>query len=226
MRCARPAVVLVLMALLAVAASAVGLGASSVDASSYIYDRDSPDGPPAVRAGIDPVADLVEQPGGAARGRSAYGYDDAANLSRASGLPGGYRLAPRALPAGPRLAEIGPAGNPGLVGRGSYSGGGVLRHYSDDVGRAGIEGSGVIRPGADGRVYVTPTRYGSGAQAQAEIAFGRTPTGYFEIPESRLPGLQGPHRVDPWGGQPGGGVECWVTCPVNAEGLKWFPIEP
>jgi hypothetical protein len=74
-------------------------------------------------------------------------------------------------------------------------------------------------------VYVTPTRYGSGAQAQAELALGRTPSGYFEIPQSRLPGLQGPHRVEPWADQPGGGVECWVTCSVNAESLKWFPID-
>jgi hypothetical protein len=125
--------------------------------------------------------------------------------TRAADVATGLRVAPRAV---------------------AGSGDGVLRHYTDDVGRVGIESSGAIRPGADGRVYVTPTRYSGGAQAQAELALGRTPTGYFEVPRARLPGLQGPRRVDPWAGQPGGGVECWVTCSVEAEGLKWFPFAP
>jgi RHS repeat-associated protein len=101
----------------------------------------------------------------------------------------------------------------------------IFYHYTDEAGRAGIEAAGEINPGATtGRVFVSSTEYSDAATAQAELALPRSPTGYFEIPESRLPGLTEPSTVDPNVGQPGGGLECWVTCSVDVSGLKFVPF--
>jgi hypothetical protein len=104
----------------------------------------------------------------------------------------------------------------------------ILYHYTDEAGRAGIEASGQINPGAgSGKVFVSPTQYADAATAQAELSLPRPPTaGYFEIPESRLPGLTDPSPVRADYGQPGGGLECWVTCPVDLRGLKFVPWAP
>jgi RHS repeat-associated protein len=97
----------------------------------------------------------------------------------------------------------------------------LLYHYTNDAGRAGIQASGAIRPGASGRVFVSPTRYTDAARAQSELALPRTPTSVIEIPASRLPGLTKPTVVQPGPGGPGGGLECWVTCRVNVRGLPF-----
>ncbi len=47
----------------------------------------------------------------------------------------------------------------------------------------------------------------------------KEPEGYFDIPLSRLPGATRPTRVRPANGQPGGGLECTVSCPVDVRGL-------
>jgi hypothetical protein len=91
----------------------------------------------------------------------------------------------------------------------------VFNHYTNEASRAGIDASGQINPGAtSGRVFLSPSAYADPITAQSELALPGTPTaGYYQIPESRLPGF----------GQPGGGLECWVTCPVNITGLKFVP---
>ena len=96
-------------------------------------------------------------------------------------------------------------------------------HYTDERGRVGIQRSETIKP-SNGRVYVSPTRYGSGQQAQRELGLAREPSGFFEVPGNRLPGLQGPGPVKPTTTQPGGGVECFVTCSVDARGLDYTPL--
>jgi RHS repeat-associated protein len=120
------------------------------------------------------------------------------------------------------IVAIGVATSTGGQGENAAS---AFLHYTTAAGQAGIEASGTIRPGVDGRVYVTPTMYLTGAQAQTSLSLRATPTGYFVIPMSRLPGLQGPSTVTPHWGQPGGGTEYWVTTAVNAVGLRWVPIE-
>jgi hypothetical protein len=95
----------------------------------------------------------------------------------------------------------------------------IFRHYTTDEGFAGITESGVIRPSAGG-VYVTPTVYPSGAMAQKALELRRTPTGFFAIPQSRLPGLT------PQPPTSGGGIQFTAPGPVNATGLRWVPIGP
>jgi hypothetical protein len=102
----------------------------------------------------------------------------------------------------------------------------VLRHYTTDQGRIGIQADGVIRTGLSGRIYFTPTVYTSAASALADLALPQTPAGYFEIPRDRITDLEGPSCVDPGNGQPGGGIEYWTTHPIDATGLRWVEIAP
>lgn len=95
-----------------------------------------------------------------------------------------------------------------------------FRHYTDDLGAAGIQSSGVIRPSSDGIVYVTPTLYRSGAEARQALELRQTPVGYFLVPRSRLPGLA------PLPPTSGGGIQYGAPGPVNATGLDYIPIGP
>jgi hypothetical protein len=102
-----------------------------------------------------------------------------------------------------------------------------FNHYTNEAGRAGIQRTGTIIPSSDGFVYVTPTVYTSGAAAQAELSLSRTPTGYFQLPRSNLPGLTPAGRVPPGSaGQPGGGIQFVVPGPVRINGAPWVPIGP
>lgn len=96
----------------------------------------------------------------------------------------------------------------------------IFRHYTTEEGFLGITESGVIRPSADRLVYVTPTIYTSSAAAQKALELSRTPAGFFEIPQSRLPGLT------PQPPTSGGGIQFTAPGPVNATGLRWVPIGP
>jgi len=85
---------------------------------------------------------------------------------------------------------------------------------------------GTIIPSGDGFVYVTPTGYTSGATAQSQLSLSRTPTGYFQLPRSNLPGLTPAGQVPPGNGQPGGGIQFVVPGPVSINGARWVPIGP
>lgn len=102
----------------------------------------------------------------------------------------------------------------------------TLRHYTDEDGRSGIEASGVIRRGPDGRVFLTRDVYSSGREAQLSLALARRPTGFFDVPEDRLVGLSEERVVSAHHGQPGGGREAFVEHPVDASGLRWEAMEP
>jgi len=93
-------------------------------------------------------------------------------------------------------------------------------------GREGIEMSGLILPGRNGRVYVTPDEYDTADEAQRRLALHRRPTGYFEVPRARLSGLSEPEEVHPHNGQPGGGREQYVDHAVDASRLPWHEVEP
>lgn len=102
----------------------------------------------------------------------------------------------------------------------------LFYHYTDEAGRAGISRTGTILPSDDGFVYLTPTVYTSGTDAQAELALRRTPTGYFPLPRSTLPGLTPAGTVPPSNGQPGGGEQFVVPGPVPVDPTRWIPIKP
>ncbi len=101
-----------------------------------------------------------------------------------------------------------------------------MRHYTDDIGRRGIERLGLITPSADGRVYLSPDAYVSGVDARDRLALRGTPTGYFVVPDDRLEGVTDLRRVEPAHGLPGGGSEVYVTHAVDASGLPWIEVGP
>lgn len=100
----------------------------------------------------------------------------------------------------------------------------ALRHYTDAVGKEGIEMAGYIDPGLDGRVYVTADEYESAGEAMRKLALPRRPAGCYVIPRDRLLGLSKPSKVGPRHGQPGGGAEQHVTHPIDAASLRWIPL--
>jgi hypothetical protein len=100
----------------------------------------------------------------------------------------------------------------------------MLRHYTTRRAGRAIEEDGQIVPGRSGQIWVTPDRYDSGVEAMKRLALDKEPEGFFEIPLSRLPGVTKPSRVRPANGQPGGGLECTVSCPVDVRGLPFRRI--
>ena len=114
-----------------------------------------------------------------------------------------------------------PAGCPSSQGDNNLT---YLNHYTNNVGRAGIMAMGAVRPSGNGNVYVTPDVYGTGSAAQAHLALGQTPTGYFRIPMKNFYSLNGPTEVQRASQQPGGGVEYTNTGPVSISGAQWIDI--
>jgi len=102
----------------------------------------------------------------------------------------------------------------------------TVRHYTTSERARQIEKSGEIRPGASGKAYFTPDRYSSATDAQRGLALPTKPEGYFEVPLSRLRSPSPMRRVDPNFGQPGGGLECTVTCPTDVSGLRFRRVRP
>ena len=100
----------------------------------------------------------------------------------------------------------------------------TLRHYTTRRAGRAIEEDGQIVPGRSGKIWVTPDRYDSGGEAMKRLALNKEPEGFFEIPLSRLPGVTKPSRVGPANRQPGGGLECTVSCPVDVRGLPFRGI--
>jgi hypothetical protein len=90
--------------------------------------------------------------------------------------------------------------------------GSTLLHYTTADRAEQIIGDGEINPSADGNTYLTPDRYTEGSTAQSRLSMGTKPEGYIEVP--RPAGAPGPSVVDPFNGQPGGGLEVPVPGPV------------
>lgn len=74
---------------------------------------------------------------------------------------------------------------------------GVLRHYTDEIGKAGIEMTGEIRPGTEGSIYLTPDQFGSASEAQRRLALPRLPVGYYFVPQVSIVDATQPERVAP-----------------------------
>lgn len=99
-------------------------------------------------------------------------------------------------------------------------------HYTPEEGRIGIMESGYIyRSGKDNLVFMTIVKYGSGAEAQAKLAMGRTPSGYFSVPKSNVSN-ESFGLVERKHGQPGGGIEVKIPHDVSIDGAFWTSIGP
>lgn len=102
----------------------------------------------------------------------------------------------------------------------------VLRHYTTREAAEAITKGGSIEPGAQsGKIWLTPDRYASGAEARAKLALNKTPDGYFEIPTCRVTCPSAPGRVEPYYGQPGGGTEITTEFPIDIRGLIFRSFE-
>lgn len=100
---------------------------------------------------------------------------------------------------------------------------GVVRHYTTDAAAGSISKSGRIEPGlSSGKTWLTPDKYGSGAEAQARLALNKTPDGYFEIPMCRVRCPSGPSPVEPFYGQPGGGTQITTGFPIGVKDLPFY----
>ncbi len=98
--------------------------------------------------------------------------------------------------------------------------GGTVRHYTTSGAAESIMKGGSIEPGLkSGKIWVTPDRYASGAEARAKLALDKTPDGYFEIPMCRVKCPTAPSPVAPWNGQPGGGIEITTEFGIDIRGL-------
>jgi hypothetical protein len=91
----------------------------------------------------------------------------------------------------------------------------VLFHYTTDRGAEGIQKVGVIRQSADGNTYLTPQYFTNRASAQSNLALSQTPRGYFTIPKRDALPVSQPGPVQPYNGQPGGGIEVKTPHPVK-----------
>lgn len=95
----------------------------------------------------------------------------------------------------------------------------VVRHYTTREAAESIVKGGQINPGKSGKIWTTPDEYASGAQARAKLSLDKTPDGYFEIPTCRIQCPSAPSKVEPWAGQPGGGIEITTDFPIDIRGL-------
>jgi hypothetical protein len=87
-----------------------------------------------------------------------------------------------------------------------------------------ILASGLRAVGPQGKIWLASVLYASASEAIGPLALPDPPDGYFEIPRDRLEDLYGPSCVDPYFGQPGGGIEYWTTQPIDMGGLAWHPF--
>lgn len=102
----------------------------------------------------------------------------------------------------------------------------VVRHYTTREAAEAITKGGSIEPGAaSGKIWLTPDRYASGAEARAKLALNKTPDGYFEIPMCRVRCPSAPGKVEPYYNQPGGGIEITTEFPIDIRGLIFRSFE-
>lgn len=94
-------------------------------------------------------------------------------------------------------------------------------HFTNNDGKRGISATGVLMPGASGRVYFSAMPYANADQAQSALALPREPSGYFAVPRSNVSGPLTWTVVGPNFGQRGGGMEASVRGVVPLTGSQW-----
>lgn len=103
----------------------------------------------------------------------------------------------------------------------------TVRHYTTTEAAESITKAGKTIPGSSsGRTWLTPDEYLDGATAQSKLALNKTPDGYFEIPMCRVSCPSSPSRVQPYNGQPGGGIEITTNSTIDVTGLPFIPFGP
>jgi RHS repeat-associated protein len=101
---------------------------------------------------------------------------------------------------------------------------GTLRHYTQRQYADSIVKNGLV-PGKDGYNYFTKDNYTSGVDAKTYLALREAPDGFFEVPESRIPSMSSPSRVDPLNDEPGGGTEIKTPDTIDMSGLDFMGFD-
>jgi len=103
----------------------------------------------------------------------------------------------------------------------------TVRHYTTAEAAESITKAGKTIPGSSsGETWLTPDEYLDGATEQSKLALNKTPDGYFEIPMCRVSCPSSPSRVQPYNGQPGGGIEITTNSTIDVTGLPFIPFGP
>lgn len=164
---------------------------------------------------------------------STYGYDDALSIARGDDQTVGTSEASSTrISAAPEEFASPPveARGASTTSSGSFiatEAAPTVRHYTTSEFAESISKGGEITPGlSSGKTWLTPDEYLYGATAQSRLALNKTPDGYFEIPMCRVSCPSSPSRVQPYNGQPGGGIEITTNSPIDVTGLPFIPFGP
>ena len=158
-------------------------------------------------------------------------YDEPV-LARAEAQPLGYAGAsPGLLGAVYEVPASWPAKAPGASttsgSRSVATNTATVRHYTTTEAAESITKAGKTIPGSSsGKTWLTPDEYLDGATAQSRLALNKTPDGYFEIPMCRVSCPSSPSRMQPYDGQPGGGIEITTNSTIDISGLPFIPFGP
>lgn len=108
-----------------------------------------------------------------------------------------------------------------------------MYHYTSRLGAQDILGSGVIRPGRNGLLYLTDIRFSRGASAASQLSIVGKPVelGADLSDTEGILGTAGPSIVEPLRDgrgrllRPGGGREFTVERAIPAAALSWFTLD-
>jgi hypothetical protein len=106
-------------------------------------------------------------------------------------------------------------------------------HYTSRLGAQDIVGSGAVRPGRNGLLYLTDIRFDQGAAAATQLSIVAKPIelGAYVNGGEGLLAVVGPFTVEPVRDgrgrllRPGGGREYTLQQPVPAARLSWFTLD-
>jgi hypothetical protein len=176
----------------------IGTAAAVADAGLYAYEGDYESAALSLTAAV---------PGGAILSKGEKALKFVRGLDRADEAARVAVDAEKAVAAGDKAASA------------------TVRHYTTSKAAEAIAGEGYIRPGSQGKVWLTPDRYATAEEAQARLALENKPEGYFEIPASRVREPSALSRVAAKHGWPGGGWEVTTSYRINVTGLRFTRFE-
>lgn len=154
----------------------------------------------------------------------AIARSDTQAVARAETSPAQLRAAPKGS-AAPSTAPRGTSTTPIALCVATEAA--TVRHYTTAEAAESITKAGKTIPGSSsGKTWLTPDEYLDGATAQSKLALNKTPDGYFEIPMCRVSCPSSPSRVQPYNGQPGGGIEITTNSTIDVTGLPFIPFGP
>lgn len=108
-----------------------------------------------------------------------------------------------------------------------------MYHYTSRLGAQDILGSGVIRPGRNGLLYLTDVRFLQGASAANQLSIvGKAVELGADLRDTEgILSMDGPFIVEPLRDgrgrllRPGGGREFTVRFAVTAAAISWFTLD-